>query len=63
MEVKVGLATWSGSEGSFKAPCGKTHVKVKSNAVRDNIVLIRVLTVFLHHDGQLLCNLLLEARA
>ena len=39
VEVKVGLATWSASEGSFKARRGKTHVvKVKSNAVRDDII-------------------------
>ena len=58
MEVKVGLATWSASEGGFKARRGKTHVvKVKSNAVRDDIIaeavkkhasFIRVLTAFLH---------------
>ena len=35
----MGLATWSASEGGFKARREKTHVvKVKSNAVRDNIV-------------------------
>ena len=39
VEVKVGLATWSASEGGFKARRGKTHVvKVKSNAVRDDII-------------------------
>ena len=40
VEVKVGLATWSASEGGFKARRGKTHVvKVKSNAVRDDIIV------------------------
>ena len=39
VEIKVGLATWSSSDGDFKPRRGKTHVvKVKSNAVRDDII-------------------------
>ena len=39
VEIKVGLATWSPSDGGFKPRRGKTQVvKVKSNTVKDDII-------------------------